>query len=231
MAVGPQPIFTDNPGSLPASYTVPPGVTIDLASVYAKLNGSGAAASFLPCLTVLSQDGHVIARVKQDDIYASGDTGDATWSPFLRGNPPLGRVLQAYAGTSTAGNFTHPGPANTWKSTGFPANPTFTKISSTSALDIRLEGDFNTGGIAVDALGMGLYIDGVQQQASFVHTSLAGVIITAVISKAMGLGGSLLAPLAAGAHTLDVQIWTLNGSGPTYLCSNACDLGILEFEL
>lgn len=84
MPDGPAPIFTDNPGSLPATYTIPPGVQIDLSSVYAKIDGSGAAASFLPCLTVLSQDGHVIARVKQDDSYAVGDTGDATWSPFLK---------------------------------------------------------------------------------------------------------------------------------------------------
>jgi len=85
MPSGPQPIFTDNPGSLPATYKIPAGISLDLSSVYAKIDGGGAGGSFLPCLTVLSQDGHVIARVKQDDTYAAGDTGDATWSPFLRG--------------------------------------------------------------------------------------------------------------------------------------------------
>lgn len=79
-----QLIYTDVPGSLPADYVIPPNLDLDLSSVFAKVNGASASASFLPCLTLLSQDGKVIARVKQDDTYAVGDTGDATWSPFLR---------------------------------------------------------------------------------------------------------------------------------------------------
>lgn len=89
MSSGPNPsraqlIYTDVPGALPASYTIPPGLDLDLASSFAKVDGASASGSFLVCLTLLSQDGKVIARVPQDTTYATGDTGDCTWSPFLR---------------------------------------------------------------------------------------------------------------------------------------------------
>lgn len=86
MPDGPQPIFTDNPGQLPATYTIPAGVAFDVASVFAKFDGSAASGSFLPCLTVLTQDGHVVARVRPDETYSVGDTGDITWSSQLSGD-------------------------------------------------------------------------------------------------------------------------------------------------
>lgn len=87
MADRAQLVYTDVPGSLPADYVVPPNLDLDLTSVFAKVNGSAASAAFLPCLTLLSQDGKVIARVRQDDNYGVGDTGDCTWAPFLRPRP------------------------------------------------------------------------------------------------------------------------------------------------
>lgn len=77
-------IYNDNPGGLPASYTVPDGSDITIQSIVARIDGSAAAGSFLPTLTILSSSGQIIARVPSDITYAPGDTGVVTWSPFLR---------------------------------------------------------------------------------------------------------------------------------------------------
>jgi hypothetical protein len=79
-----QLIFTDNPGELPADYVLPPDLDLEISSVYARINGAAASGSFRPTLSVLSQSGNLIARVPLDETYAVADTGDATWSPFLR---------------------------------------------------------------------------------------------------------------------------------------------------
>lgn len=77
-------IYTDNPGGLPAEYVLAPAQAIAIQSVRALFDGAGAAASFYPCLTILSQDGKLIARVRTSSAYAIGDTGEVTWAPFLR---------------------------------------------------------------------------------------------------------------------------------------------------
>jgi len=79
-----QLIFTDNPGGLPATYTLPPNLDLDLASVRAKIDGTGAGGSFLVCLSILSSDDKLMARVPLDTTYSAGDTGEGTWAPFLR---------------------------------------------------------------------------------------------------------------------------------------------------
>lgn len=82
MAQPVQLIFTEQPGALPADYTLPPGLDLDLVSVVARFNGAAAAASFIPTLEVLSQDDKVIARARTDQVFAVGDTGVVTFAPF-----------------------------------------------------------------------------------------------------------------------------------------------------
>ena len=77
-------IYTDNPGSLPANHPLPDGTDVEIQSVVARIDGSGAAGSFYPALSVYSQSGLLMARVRGDTLYAAGDTGVVTWSPFLR---------------------------------------------------------------------------------------------------------------------------------------------------
>lgn len=98
-----QLIFTDNPGSLSASYALTSD--IGLQSIVARIDGSGAAGNFLPCVNVLSQDGKLMARVPSDVIYAPGDTGVVTWSPFLKrsGSQAQGASLNIFAGVFVAG--------------------------------------------------------------------------------------------------------------------------------
>lgn len=79
-----QQIYSDNPGSLPAVYTLPAGLDLLLDSVVARIDGSGAAGSFLPVLEILSQDDKLVARIRPDQVFAAGDTGVVTYSPFAR---------------------------------------------------------------------------------------------------------------------------------------------------
>ncbi len=84
MAQPTQLIFSENPGSLPATYTVPAGLGILLSSVFARFDGGGAAGDFVPCLDLLSQDGKIISRVAVTQTLSAGDLARVTWAPFLR---------------------------------------------------------------------------------------------------------------------------------------------------
>lgn len=79
-----QLIFTDNPGALPASYTVPPSLDLVLQSVVVKWNGAAAAGAFLPVLAVYSQDGRLLGRFHPGTQVEAGDTATVTYAPFLR---------------------------------------------------------------------------------------------------------------------------------------------------
>ncbi len=99
MAQPTQPIYTDNPGALPAEYVLPAGLDLDLQSIVARIDGAGAAGSFRPAIDVLTQDGRLVYRVPADTTYAPGDTGVVTWSPFLAqakaAGPTPGATLKA----------------------------------------------------------------------------------------------------------------------------------------
>lgn len=80
-----QLIFTDNPGDLPATYTVPPSLEIVISSVFARFDGSGAGGDFLATLDILSQNGNLVSRVAvNSQTLAAGDSARVTWAPFLR---------------------------------------------------------------------------------------------------------------------------------------------------
>lgn len=75
--------YVDSPGALPATYTYPGGLDVNLQSIVARIDGSGAAGSFKPCIDILNANGTLIARVPSDVTYAPGDTGVVSWTPFL----------------------------------------------------------------------------------------------------------------------------------------------------
>lgn len=189
MPDGPQLIFTDNPGSLPATYTIPPGISLEISSVFALIDGSGAAADFLPCLTILSQDDKVVARVKQDDTYATGDTGDATWSPFLR----------------TPGSSTPPPPG----SFAMPAAFLSASLTTVGALesvpwssfqtnDLSVFGTATTAGGAVTNTSGDVYLRGlaagfymfIVTVKWYTETDNQGHGVTSLASQPLTLGGS-----------------------------------------
>ena len=75
-------IFRDNPGSLPATQDLAASVDIEFASSRVRVNGAAAAATFIPVLEVLAQDGTIIAQARPDQEFAVGDTGVVTYAPF-----------------------------------------------------------------------------------------------------------------------------------------------------
>lgn len=77
-------IFRDNPGNLPASQDLPASVDMEFASSRVRINGAGAASSFIPVLEVLDSAGVIIAQARPDQVFAAGDTGVVTFAPFLR---------------------------------------------------------------------------------------------------------------------------------------------------
>jgi hypothetical protein len=78
----PQLDYIDNPGSVPAELVIQPGVVLTLESVSARFNGSAAATSFKPCLSVYSQDDKLIGRYFPGSDMQAGDTGEVSYGPF-----------------------------------------------------------------------------------------------------------------------------------------------------
>lgn len=96
MAAPVQLVFSEQSAALPADYTFPPGLDVELASVRARINGAAASGAFIVALEALSQDGKIMAQARIDQELAVGDTGALTWAPFLR------RVVAAANGGATA---------------------------------------------------------------------------------------------------------------------------------
>lgn len=138
-------------------------------------------------------------------------------------------VLSTYAGEPPGSDFTSTA-GNTWQSTGFPTNTTFTKLSSTSLLMVFMNGDGNAGTVP-DSVGAAVYFNGNQEQAAFAHLARTNSIFTCAFTSLWGLGGSSGAPLAAGAYTVDLRFWDLVGGGATYMVSGSVELEIVEVEV
>lgn len=83
-----QPIYTDNPGALPAEFTLPPGLDLEVSSIRARVNGAAAGASFIVVCETLTNDGRIMAQARIDQEFAAADTGALTWAPFLRRQTP-----------------------------------------------------------------------------------------------------------------------------------------------
>lgn len=78
-----QLIYTDNPGAIPATFQLPPTLDLVIQSIVVRWNGAGAAGSFLPCLSVYSQDDRLVGRFHPGPTLAVADTGVVTYAPFL----------------------------------------------------------------------------------------------------------------------------------------------------
>ena len=76
------PIYTDVPGALPAQYVIPGTLELVTQAIVARFNGAAAAGSFLPTLSIYTQDNRLVARVRPDQEFAVGDTGVVTFAPF-----------------------------------------------------------------------------------------------------------------------------------------------------
>jgi hypothetical protein len=79
------PLLIRGPESQPApsEYELTAGEAFVPESVTASFDGSGAAGSFLPCLSIYAQSGELLSRTFPDEV-AAGDTAEVTFAPLLR---------------------------------------------------------------------------------------------------------------------------------------------------
>src|SRR5881396_4092540 len=69
---------------VPSTYTLPEAVEFILKCVNADFDGAGAGGTYLPCVTILSDSGHVIARaVDQGVSVGAGGDAEVSWFPRL----------------------------------------------------------------------------------------------------------------------------------------------------
>lgn len=91
------PITRAGPFGVPFAYTLAAGERFQVESISGAWDGTGASGSFLPCVSVYSQDGKLLGRFKGDITVSAGDSfTEATFAPFLKG------VAQASAPASSS---------------------------------------------------------------------------------------------------------------------------------
>lgn len=75
--------FNEIGGDTPATVQLAPGQDIRVFSIYAEWDGSAAAGSFRPALSIVSPSGVRVSTTRPETIFAVGDTGVVTYAPFL----------------------------------------------------------------------------------------------------------------------------------------------------
>jgi len=79
-----QLVYTPGPLSTPESYVVPGSLEIQLSSVSATFDGTGAGGNFDPTVSVYSKDNKLISRTKVASTVTAGQQAVCTWLPFSR---------------------------------------------------------------------------------------------------------------------------------------------------
>jgi hypothetical protein len=70
----------------PKDYTVPGNAELLLKAVQATYVDNGASGAWLPCVTLISDSGHVIARaIDRSVVIAAGASAEVSWFPWIGG--------------------------------------------------------------------------------------------------------------------------------------------------
>src|ERR1700675_1325694 len=78
-------IYSGKKVAAPSTYELPQSAEFVLKAVNADFDGSGAAGDYLPCVTIESDSGHVIARaVDQGGKVTAGSDAEGSWFPGLK---------------------------------------------------------------------------------------------------------------------------------------------------
>ncbi len=103
---GPRTINAPVNGTGTVSFTLPPGITLDLQAVFATIDATAAGATTAE-LTISEQSGVVIAKKRQGETVDAGVTGSATWALRLgdESAPPLPPAVTAYEAFKDPGTF------------------------------------------------------------------------------------------------------------------------------
>lgn len=75
------PIVIPDTAVAPKDYTLTGGQELQLKSVRALIDGTGAATSFRPTLQLLDPNGHVMWEGASFDAVAAGGSADVSWFP------------------------------------------------------------------------------------------------------------------------------------------------------
>jgi hypothetical protein len=78
-------IFRPASGAVPVEYELPASAEFILKAVTAEFDGSGAGGAYLPCVTIVSDSGHVIARAVDPGVsVAAGASAEVSWFPGVK---------------------------------------------------------------------------------------------------------------------------------------------------
>lgn len=199
-------------------------------AVFAHYDGTGAAGAFLPALKVISDGGETVGIYPTQIPIAAGGSAEVSWFPFVGGIVPAapGQILQSYYGLAPAADFNF--NSAVFVTSNFPTNTTFTKLSSTSAMQMMMLSDF-TGPAGVPAvLFCGIFVDGVNAQTCGFHLSVGAAFATIANAGVWSTGRPGDPVLAAGAHTIAVNVATNPAGASTMRSSTSCQLSIIEYE-
>lgn len=194
-------------------------------AVRASIDGSGAAGQYIPTLQMLAPNGTVMWSAELASPVAAGVSVDMNWFPGAGGGgatvtPSLGSITQSWYSTSPGANFNF----NTRAAvvSNFPANTSFTKLTSTSHLLITFNGDFTPGGTP-DTVTCYMTLDAAIMTAFSANISVVGGGGTCQMARTVK-------GIAAGVHTVGLNVASFNNLNCTLLSSNSCDMEIVEYE-
>lgn len=213
----------------PASFTIPGNGQIRPKAIFATYDGTGAAASFLPVLKVISDGGKTVGIYPTGITMAAGGSADISWFPGVAGEglPSPGSILQTYGALNAAADFNF--NSNLATASNWPANPTFTKLSSTSLLLFSMNCDVQPGA-APDVITWLLTVDGNDLSNVALHVAQNASIITGSWPRILTDAPWLGTPLPAGPHTINLAMETAQSHNCTLLSKAACDMEIIEYE-
>lgn len=119
-----QQIFAGAVSSAPKSYTIDSTVELTLIAVTAEFVDNGAASQWLPCVELVSDSGHVIARALDQGVtVTAGQDAEVSWFPGVKRGGDLGETAQhngTFVGTEPIFDFVDGGV--TWSVTDDPGN-------------------------------------------------------------------------------------------------------------
>jgi hypothetical protein len=78
-------IVRSSVSAIPAEYVLPGAADFLLKAVQASFDGSGAGGAFLPCVSILSDSGHVVARAIDTAVsVAAGGSAEVSFFPGVK---------------------------------------------------------------------------------------------------------------------------------------------------
>jgi hypothetical protein len=169
-------------GPAPATYTLPGAQDLTISAVTALFDGSSAAGSFLPCLSLYAQSGALLARVFPSQLLEVGDTARVSYAPAISGYPTqLGSATTYHVVSAASTNAASVKAAPAFLSGYMVGNPT------TAFSYVKL---YDTAGTPTAGSGTPLVVLAIPASSS------ANVLIAPAVEFKTGLGITIVAGIA-----------------------------------